>query len=83
MPIHTKLEMFQDEAVKVNGRVVALDCALRDGDSIEVPADEPAAGSRFAEITTQNALSDTGALRPFDAMAGDRESSAKAVARDQ
>ncbi len=72
----------QDATVKVNGRVVALDCALRDGDSIAVPADESAAGSRFAEVTAQNALSVTGALRPFHAETGDRESSAKGVATD-
>jgi GTP pyrophosphokinase len=34
----------QDATVKVNGRVVALDCALRDGDSIEVLADEAMVG---------------------------------------
>ncbi|MDY6832238.1 MAG: HD domain-containing protein [Thermodesulfobacteriota bacterium] len=72
----------QDATVKVNGRVVALDCALRDGDSITVPEDRPAVGSRFAEITAQNALSVTGALPPFHAEAGDRESSAKRVSTD-
>jgi len=72
----------QDATVKVNGRVVALDFALRDGDSIAVPADEPAAGSRFAEVTAQNALSVTGALRPVYAETGDRELSTKGVAPD-
>ncbi|MFW6239086.1 MAG: HD domain-containing protein [Thermodesulfobacteriota bacterium] len=68
--------------VKVNGRVVALDCVLRDGDSISVPADRPAAGSRFAEVTVRKALLDASALRPFEALSGDRESSAKGVATD-
>jgi GTP pyrophosphokinase len=72
----------QDATVKVNGRVVALDCALRDGDSIAVPAGRPAAGSRFDEVTAQNAFSVTGALRPFHAETGDRELSAKGVATD-
>ena len=72
----------QDASVKVNGRVVALDCALRDGDSIAVPADRPAADSRFAEVTAQNALSFTGAFPPFHAETGDRELSAKGVATD-
>lgn len=66
--------------VKVNGERADLDQLLQDGDSIEVLADEPAAGSRFAEVTAQNALSVEGVLRPFDAMPGDRESSAKAMA---
>jgi GTP pyrophosphokinase len=72
----------RDATVKVNGRVVGLDCVLRDGDSIAVPADEPAAGSRFAEVTAQNPLSVTEALRPFHAETGDRELSAKGVATD-
>lgn len=72
----------QDATVKVNGRIVALDCALRDGDSIAVPADRPAADSRFAEVTAQNALSVTGALPPFHAETGDREMSAKGLATD-
>ena len=69
----------QDATVKVNGRIVALDCALRDGDSIAVPADGPATGSRLAEVTAQNTFSATGALRPFDAPAGDRESADKGL----
>jgi len=73
----------QDAAVKVNGRVVALDRALRDGDSIEVPAEGPAAGFSFVEVTAKNALSVAEAWRSFDAMACDLESSAKAVGRDQ
>ncbi len=69
----------QDATVKVNGRVVALDCALRDGDSVAVPADGPAADPRLAEVTAQNIFSATGALRPFDAPAGDRESADKGL----
>jgi GTP pyrophosphokinase len=72
----------QDATVKVNGRVVALDCALRDGDSIAVPADRPAAGSRCDEVTAQNALSVTGALRRFDTPTGERALSAKGAATD-
>ena len=62
----------RDATVKVNGCAVALDCALRDGDSIAVPTDEPLAGSRFTEVTAQNPLSVTGALPPFHAETGDR-----------
>nr|WP_320015520.1 HD domain-containing protein [uncultured Desulfobacter sp.] len=72
----------QHATVKVNGRFVALDCALRDGDSIAVPADGPAVDSLFAEATAKSALSATGALRPFGALADGRESSDKAVSSD-
>jgi (p)ppGpp synthase/HD superfamily hydrolase len=41
----------QDAIVKVNGRVVDLDCALRDGDSIAVKEDGTADCSRFAKVT--------------------------------
>ena len=72
----------QDATVKVNGRVVALDCVLRDGDSIAVPAGEPAAGSHFAELTAHNASAVTGALRPFGMPTGDQELLAGGVVTD-
>jgi GTP pyrophosphokinase len=63
----------QDATVKVNGRVVTLDCVLRDGDSIAVPEDRPAVGSRFAAVAAQNALSVTGTLPPLHAETSDLE----------
>lgn len=39
--------------VKVNGRVVTLDCPLRDGDSIEVPTDGDARDARRQTIQTE------------------------------
>jgi GTP pyrophosphokinase len=73
----------KETVVKVNGKVVALDCSLRDGDSIEVPADGQPTGFRFDETTAQNALLGIGAVSPFDMAPRDRELPDKAMIRDQ
>jgi GTP pyrophosphokinase len=72
----------EEVEVKVNGRAVSLDCALRDGDSIELLTDGQSVGSEAAQPRLQKPLSDMGACRLTDQAFDGRESPARAVAGD-
>lgn len=72
----------QNSAVKVNGRVVSFDYALRDGDSIEFTVNETTTDYCSNAATAHVFLPATGSLDSFDAMTEATESSVKAMASD-